>query len=72
MNEKQKPTVLDNTEESMIDARQASYALHLPYYWFATPKMRAAKRIPHYQLALGAIPHVRAYGMASPECHPKW
>lgn len=51
MNEKQKPTVLDNTEESMIDARQASYALHLPYYWFAMPKMRAAKRIPHYQLS---------------------
>jgi hypothetical protein len=37
--------------ESMIDARQASYTLRLPYYWFADPKMRAAKRIPHYQLS---------------------
>jgi hypothetical protein len=34
----------------MIDARHASYALHLPYYWFADPKMRARKRIPHYLL----------------------
>ena len=51
MNEDQKSTVRDNTEELMIDARQASYALHLPYYWFATPKMRAAKRIPHYLLS---------------------
>lgn len=38
-------------EESMIDARQASFALRLPYYWFADPKMRAAKRIPHYLLS---------------------
>lgn len=37
--------------ESMIDARQASFALQLPYYWFADPKMRAAKRIPHYLLS---------------------
>jgi hypothetical protein len=51
MNEKQKSTALDNAEEPMIDSRQASYALHLPYYWFANPKMRAAKRIPHYQLS---------------------
>ena len=36
-------------DESMIDARQASFALRLPYYWFADPRMRAAKRIPHYQ-----------------------
>ena len=38
-------------EESMIDARQASFALRLPYYWFADPKMRAAKRIPPYLLS---------------------
>lgn len=38
-------------DESMIDARQASYALQLPYYWFADPQMRAAKRIPHYLLS---------------------
>ncbi len=37
--------------EAMIDARQACFALRLPYYWFADPKMRAAKRIPHYQLS---------------------
>ena len=37
-------------EEPMIDARQASYALSLPYYWFADRKMRAARRIPHYLL----------------------
>lgn len=51
MNEKQPSTALDHAEEAMIDARQASYSLHLPYYWFANPKMRAAKRIPHYQLS---------------------
>jgi len=38
-------------DEPMIDARQACFALRLPYYWFADPKMRAAKRIPHYQLS---------------------
>ena len=38
-------------EEPMIDARQASFALRLPYYWFADPQMRAAKRIPHYLLS---------------------
>ena len=38
-------------DESMIDARQASFALRLPYYWFADRQMRAAKRIPHYLLS---------------------
>jgi len=38
-------------EDAMIDARQASFALRLPYYWFADPKMRTAKRIPHYLLS---------------------
>lgn len=38
------------TGEPMIDARQASYALRLPYYWFSDRTMRAAKRIPHYRL----------------------
>jgi len=41
----------DDAAETMIDARQASYALHLPYYWFADPQMRKAKKIPHYQLS---------------------
>lgn len=39
------------TGEPMIDARQACYALRLPYYWFADPKMRENKCIPHYQLS---------------------
>jgi hypothetical protein len=51
MNEKQTLITAQNSGEAMIDARQASYALHLPYYWFADPKMRAAKRISHYQLS---------------------
>lgn len=36
--------------EPMIDARQASYSLRLPYYWFSDRTMRTAKRIPHYLL----------------------
>jgi len=44
--QQQSPTATG--EEPMIDARQASYALRLPYYWFSDRKMRAAKRIPHY------------------------
>ncbi len=51
MNENLSPQAMENAEEPMIDARQASYALRLPYYWFANPKMRSAKRIPHYQLS---------------------
>jgi hypothetical protein len=34
----------------MINAHQAAYALHLPYYWLIDRKQRAAKRIPHYLL----------------------
>jgi hypothetical protein len=34
--------------EPMIDARQASTALRLPYYWFADHAMRTKYRIPHY------------------------
>jgi hypothetical protein len=34
----------------MVDARQASFALRLPYYWFSDRTMRCAKRIPHYLL----------------------
>jgi hypothetical protein len=45
------PTVAAVTAEPMINARQASYALHLPYYWFADPHMRAVKGIPYYQLS---------------------
>jgi len=41
----------DDAVETMINARQASYALHLPYYWFADPQMRKTKKIPHYQLS---------------------
>ena len=48
MTERQQMLIADD-EESMINARQASYALRLPYYWFADRKMRAAMRIPHYQ-----------------------
>ena len=36
--------------EAMVDARQASFALSLPYYWFSDRAMRAAKRVPHYLL----------------------
>lgn len=36
--------------EPMIDARQASFALRLPYYWFSDRSMRSTKRIPHYLL----------------------
>lgn len=36
--------------EPMIDARQASFALRLPYYWFSDRGMRSSKRIPHYLL----------------------
>lgn len=36
--------------EPMIDAKQASAALRLPYYWFADHNMRARYRIPHYLL----------------------
>ena len=44
-------TTRENQEaEPMIDARQAAYALHLPYYWFIDRKQRAGKRIPHYRL----------------------
>ncbi len=39
---------VDAGDEPMIDARQASYALRLPYYWFSDRKMRAAKQMPHY------------------------
>ncbi len=51
MNEHNPTQEIAIKDEPMIDARQASFALRLPYYWFADPKMRAAKRIPHYQLS---------------------
>lgn len=38
----------DLVGEGMIDAREASFALRLPYYWFSDQAMRKAKRIPHY------------------------
>ena len=34
--------------EAMMDAKQASAALRLPYYWFAYPGMRKKHRMPHY------------------------
>lgn len=34
----------------MIDAKNASAAMHLPHYWFANPLMRKRYRIPHYRL----------------------
>jgi Uma2 family endonuclease len=39
-----------NTNEPMIDGRQASIALRLPYYWFRDPTERSRYRIPHYVL----------------------
>jgi hypothetical protein len=39
-----------NTTETMIDGREASIALRLPYYWFRDPKARSRYRIPHYVL----------------------
>ena len=36
--------------ESMIDAREATSSLKLPYYWFADQAMRTQHRIPHYLL----------------------
>ena len=48
MNDKQALPALEHAEEPMIDARQASYALRLPYYWFADQAMRSRYRIPHY------------------------
>lgn len=36
--------------ESMIDGREASAALRLPYYWFRDPTARSQYRIPHYVL----------------------
>ena len=38
------------TVEPMVDAREAAFALCLPYYWFSDRAMRAAKRIPHYPM----------------------
>ncbi len=36
------------TNETMIDGREASIALRLPYYWFRDPTERSRYRIPHY------------------------
>lgn len=49
MNDNKTPLAATAADEPMVDARQACYALRLPYYWFANPQMRSAKRIPHYQ-----------------------
>ncbi len=43
--------------ESMINARQASHTLCLPYYWFSDRAMRTAKRLPHY--CLGGVVRFR-------------
>jgi hypothetical protein len=50
MNEENVHLPMPMTSEGMVDARQASYALRLPYYWFSDRSMRSAKRIPHYLL----------------------
>lgn len=50
MNEEKEHLPASKTSEAMVDARQASYALRLPYYWFSDRAVRAAKRIPHYLL----------------------
>lgn len=36
------------THEPMIDGREASIAMRLPYYWFRDPEARSKLRIPHY------------------------
>ena len=36
------------THEPMIDGREASIAMRLPYYWFRDPDVRSKHRIPHY------------------------
>lgn len=42
---------------SMINARQASHTLCLPYYWFSDRGMRMEKRLPHY--CLGGVVRFR-------------
>ena len=46
-NENVSPPVAGH-KEPMIDAKEASAALRLPYYWFADQAMRAKYKIPHY------------------------
>ncbi len=50
MNEENVHLPVSTVSEGMVDARQASYSLRLPYYWFSDRSMRTAKRIPHYLL----------------------
>ena len=50
MNQQHEHLGTPTSSEEMVDARHASYALRLPYNWFADRSMRAAKRIPHYLL----------------------
>ena len=50
MNDRLEKKPSPDAAEPMIDARKASYALNLPYYWFVDRKLRASKRIPHYLL----------------------
>lgn len=50
MNDNTLPPTTTVIDESMIDAKQAATALHLPYYWFADHAMRSKYRIPHYLL----------------------
>jgi hypothetical protein len=44
------PSMNTQTTETMIDGREASIALRLPYYWFRDPTARSRYRIPHYVL----------------------
>lgn len=50
MNEQNTQGMVPHSDEPMIDARQASAALRLPYYWFADNTMRTRYRVPHYLL----------------------
>lgn len=43
-----------HNSEGMINAREASHTLSLPYYWFSHRGMRMEKRLPHYCLG-GAV-----------------
>ena len=46
----EEPSMNTQTTETMIDGREASIALRLPYYWFRDPTQRSRYRIPHYVL----------------------
>ncbi len=50
MIKKQTLSMSYQNNDSMINAREASHTLCLPYYWFSNRTVRAEKRLPHYCL----------------------